>query len=130
MQIFIMDSDYEVMKKLEELINCNPKYKAKCFTGPQSLVEAVRHETPGAVILDFDMQSSYSAVNTIKRESPDIKIVMMSENKCKAVELFELGLDGFLLKPIEEEKLREQLFRVRHPLLSRIKYGSERTAAI
>ncbi len=127
MQIYVMDRDYEVMKKLEVWINGNAKFEAKCFTGLQALTEAVKREPPGAVILDFDGQNSYSAVRTIQRESPQTQIVMLSENKNKAVELFELGLSGFLMKPPDEEKVSELLFRLQHPILAKLKTNKEGT---
>jgi len=130
MQIYIMDSDYEVMKKSESLINSYPKYKAKCFTTHQQLIDAVRKAPPDIVLVDVDSYSGLSAVKTIQAVSPDIKIVLMSEEREKLSKYFELHTCGFLLKPIEEEKLKEQLLRAKHPMLARIKYGSERTASL
>lgn len=130
MLINITDGDYEVMKRLESLINNAANTNAKCFTTPQKLIDAVRETPPDIVLVDVDSSCGSSAVGIIRSASPETKIIIMSAEKEKAAECFKLNSDGFLLKPIEEEKLREQLFRVRHPLLSRIKYGSERTAAI
>jgi len=130
MQIYIMDCDYEVMKKSESLINSYPKHKAKCFTTHQQLIDAVRSVPPDIVLVDVDSYSGLSAVKTIQAVSPETKIIMMSEENEKVSEYFRLHVGGFLLKPIEEEKLKEQLLRAKHPLLARIKYGSERMATL
>lgn len=130
MQIYIMDSDYEVMKKLESLINSYPKHKAKCFTTYQQLVDAVRKAPPDIVLVDVDSYSGLSAVKTIQLISSETKIILMSEDREKTLEYFELHANGFLLKPFDEEKLKEQLYRAKHPLLAKIKYGNERIASL
>ncbi len=130
MQIYIMDSDYEVMRKLELLINSYPKHKAKCFTNYQQVVEAVRKEPPDIVLIDIDSSNGLSAVKTIQLTSSETKIVIMSEEREKTSEYFELHVNGFLEKPIEEEKLKEQLLRAKHPLFARVKYGRERIVSL
>jgi len=130
MQIHIMDSDYEVMKELESLINSYPKTKAKCFTTHQQLVDAVREAPPDMVFVDIDPVNGLPAVRMIQAASPDTKVVILSKEKEKVSAFFELHTSGFLLKPIEEEKLKEQLFRVKHPMFSKIRYGGERTESV
>jgi len=126
MHIYIMDNDYEVMKKLEALINGSFKCKVKCFTSLKVLVDEARSELPDAVLIDFDEPNSLAATKIIKSISPDIGIIMMSTNKCKAVELFELGLNGFILKPPDDQKVKEQLFRLKHPMLTKLTSNKER----
>jgi len=121
MQIYIMDSDYEVMKNLEACINSYPKHKAKCFTKPRQLVDMVRKVPPDIVLFDVDSFNGSSAVKMIQSVNPAIKIIIMSEDKEKVLEYFKFKSNGFLVKPIVEEKLKEQLFRVNHPLLARTK---------
>jgi len=130
MQIYIVDSDYEVMKRLESLINSYPNHKARCFTTPQQLVDAVRKTPPDLAFMDIDCANGASAVKLVQSLSPGTGIIIMSGEREKASEYFRLHTGGFLIKPVEEEKLKEQLFRVSHPLLARIRYGSEGTESI
>jgi len=121
MQTYIMDSDYEVMKKLEAMFNGYPKNKAKCFTTHQQLVDAVRKVPPDIVLVDIDPFNGSSSVKIIQSASPVTKIIILSEEREKVLEYFKLHVDGFLTKPIDEEKLKEQLNRIKHPLFARIK---------
>jgi len=125
MEIYIMDSDYEVLKKTEALINGCLAHKVKCFTNYNQLVDAVRKASPEIVIVDVDSVNGSSAVRTIQSVSPDVKIVIMSKERENASKFYELQANGFLTKPITEKKLKEQILRARHPALARIKYGRE-----
>jgi len=130
MQIYITDSDYDIMKQLESLILTHLKLQAKCFTTHQLLLDAVRKTPPDIVLVDMDAVNGSSAVHLIQSVDPEIGIILMSAERAKVSECFKHHTDGFLLKPIDEEKLKEQLYRVKHPLLARIKYGNERKITV
>jgi len=120
MQIFVLDSDFESLKIADDILGTYPKYKKKCFTKDSDLLQAARVEKPDIVMINGDENTSAKTIKALNDIGKSIKIVVTSENKEMAMNAFDIGAFGFILKPLTEEKISNQLFHMKHPILSKL----------
>jgi YesN/AraC family two-component response regulator len=83
----------------------------------EEAVELVESRMPDLLVTDIRMPvlSGLQLVDRIRRTNPDLRIIIISgysefEYARKAI---ELGVDEYILKPVDLESLRETLLRIR-----------------
>jgi two-component system, LytTR family, response regulator len=87
---------------------------AACETGEQAL-EAIRSHVPDVAFLDIQMPGldGFGVVEALEGEEVLPAIVFVTAHDHYAVRAFEVHAFDYLLKPVDEERLRTALARVR-----------------
>lgn len=88
---------------------------------PEDLLGAVEENRPDIVWLDIEMpgMNGLEMAAKIKLLSPDTNIVFVTGFPEYAVDAFGMHVSGFVLKPATEEKLREEINNLRHPVVKK-----------
>jgi two-component system response regulator AlgR len=75
---------------------------------------ALRRTRPDAALLDIEMpgQDGLTLARVIKKEFPQVPVVMVTAHSEHAVEAFEVAVRDYLLKPVRRERLARALERV------------------
>lgn len=111
----LVDDESHVIDELEDIIREEFPFKvlANCINGISAL-NAVEDVDPDVLITDVLMPGMSGLELTKKDKSikPDLPIILMSDNPSYAVNGFELGVSGFLLKPLAKDKVHDALSRL------------------
>ncbi|MBQ6500211.1 MAG: response regulator [Mogibacterium sp.] len=85
---------------------------------PKELLGIVEGNKPDIVWLDVDMpgMSGFEMAAKIKQLSPFTNIVFVTGFPEYAVDAFGMHVSGFVLKPANEAKLRDEIDNLRHPI--------------
>lgn len=118
MIIFAIDDEPRSLSLLQRAITtAEPDAQVYTFQRPSALMEAIeqRHILPDVVFSDIEMpgSSGMALAARIKRAAPDTGIVFVTGYSEYAVEAFRLRADGYLLKPVTAERMREELDALR-----------------
>jgi DNA-binding NarL/FixJ family response regulator len=131
-QILLVDDHSIVTDGIKALLQgeADLSIKGEAHNGQMAL-EMLRILKVDLVLMDIDMpvMSGTEAIRLIKREFPDIKVIMLTMHDEKAVihKLIELGADGYLLKNSSKEEL---LVCIRGVLRNERYISSEATAIL
>jgi DNA-binding LytR/AlgR family response regulator len=82
------------------------------FPDPGQALRYLEKFPADAVFLDIDDAADWQNVcERVKYADRRIRLVLLSGNPLNAVKAFEAGASGFLLKPVEAERLAKMLGR-------------------
>ncbi len=113
--IMLVDDERRFIDELETMIKEELPFTilGNCFNGTAAL-KAVRDLNPDVLITDVLMpgMSGLELVKKIRALKPELPIILMSDNPSYAVNGYELGVSGFLLKPLVKDKVHETLNRL------------------
>jgi DNA-binding NarL/FixJ family response regulator len=108
--VFIAETHRLFREGLRAMLNIRPDIQIVGET--EDGIEAIRYTQslkPDLVILDLNLprMSGISAIRTIKGESPEIKILVLTDDHGgeNITEALQLGADGYCLKDISREEL-------------------------
>ncbi len=81
------------------------------FTSASEAIEYVRNNRVGIALLDVEMpeMDGMTLASAIKEIDPGISVIFLTGHSGYALDAFKVHADGYLLKPIEKEKLFEEL---------------------
>jgi two-component system LytT family response regulator len=85
-----------------------------CYAGAKSLLQALRTHMPDLVFMDIGLPDG-DGIELARRcieLHPDVFIVFVTAFDNRAIEAFELNALDYLLKPIEDSRLRETMDRL------------------
>lgn len=107
-KILIVDDDYEVRSALDHALQAEGALTQVCGDG-NSAVRICASEPPDMVVLDMMLpkRSGFLVLEKIKRiENPPI-VIMVTANEGRRHKQYaeDLGVDGYILKPVRIEKL-------------------------
>jgi DNA-binding NarL/FixJ family response regulator len=131
-QILLVDDHSIVTDGLKALLQGESDFaiKGEAHNGQMAL-EMLRVLKVDLVLMDIDMpvMSGSEAIQHIKREFPDMKVIVLTMHDEKAIinKLIELGADGYLLKNSSKEEL---LLCIRGVLRNERYISSEATAIL
>ena len=85
--------------------------EAKGFTKPNEALQWLETHQADIALLDIDMavMNGIILAAEIKRKNPDMAIIFLTGYSQYAVEAFALRASGYLLKPVTQEKLAEDV---------------------
>lgn len=113
--IILVDDERHYIDELEEIIREEMPFKiaSSCSNGTDAL-KALRELDPDILITDVLMpgMSGLDLARKIKTIKPDLQIILMSDNPSYAVNGYDIGVSGFLLKPFVKDKVHETLNRL------------------
>jgi len=99
---------------LKKILSSTNKYVVvgEASNGKEA-IEKARELKPDLITMDIVMpeMDGIEATRRIKKEFPDIKIVMCTsvDQEKKMIEAIEAGADGYIVKPFQAPKILEQL---------------------
>lgn len=119
--VLIVDDSLIIRKKLQKDIKDLGYDVIGMAADGESSIDLVKKFKPDIITMDIAMpnKDGIEAMQEIKKYYPDIKIIMITSHGQEEVILNSIaeGADGYLLKPIEKDKLGKVL----HSISSKIK---------
>ena len=114
LKVMIVDDEKHFLEKLHQIFSESSGYEV-CgeYTDAFSALEALQIAAPDILIADVLMpgMSGIGLAMQVKQLYPDISIVLMAEKPCLAVEGYEVGVAGVILKPLTEGGVMKTLIR-------------------
>lgn len=103
-KIMVLDDEEDICQLVERvLVECG--HEVTTFTGAAESMKWLRSNKPDLALLDFKLRGmdGLSVLEYIRQNFPEIKAIMITgkpspEVKVKAI---ELGLEDYLVKPLE-----------------------------
>ena len=113
MLIFVIDDEENVIQETARILQEEAKdARILTFNRGRSALEAITQgEKPDIVFADIEMPgvSGLELAVKIKESSPATRIVFVTGYEKYAVEAFRIKVNGYLLKPVRAEDVREEL---------------------
>ena len=107
-KILIVDDDPEVMASIDQAIQSEGALTQTCSDG-NTAVRICEADPPDLVVLDMMLpkRSGFLVLERIKKLAAPPKVVMVTANEGKRHQQYaeNLGVDGYLLKPVRLERL-------------------------
>ncbi|HIQ39253.1 MAG TPA: response regulator [Methanothermococcus okinawensis] len=110
----VVDDSAFMRNILKKILSSTNKYVVvgEASNGKEA-IEKARELKPDLITMDIVMpeMDGIEATRRIKKEFPDIKIVMCTsvDQEKKMIEAIEAGADGYIVKPFQAQKVLEQL---------------------
>ncbi|AXI24670.1 response regulator [Methanofervidicoccus sp. A16] len=110
----VVDDSAFMRNILKKILSSTNKYVVvgEASNGKEA-IEKARELKPDLITMDIVMpeMDGIEATRRIKKEFPDIKIVMCTsvDQEKKMIEAIEAGADGYIVKPFQAPKILEQL---------------------
>lgn len=114
MLIFVIDDELPMLRDDERVIReAAPQAELACFDLAADALAAIRQQgaRPDVVFTDIEMPgiSGLELAVTLKTVSPDTRVVFVTGYSGYAVEAFRIKAQGYLLKPLRAEDVRDEL---------------------
>ena len=117
MRIYVIDDEPLILESMRRIVReAEPEEEPRCFSRVPDLLEALGAEpAPDVVFCDIEMpgMSGLDLAVRIKTLSPDTRIVFVTGYSQYAVEAYRMHAEGYVLKPVTAERVREELALVR-----------------
>lgn len=114
-RIMLVDDEQHFIEEIQEILSAEMPCKilASCFNGISAL-KTLEELEPDVLITDVLMpgMSGLELAKKMKAIKPDLPIILMSDNPSYAVNGYDIGVFGFLLKPLVKDKVLEMLHRL------------------
>jgi len=107
-KILVVDDDYEVRTALDHALQAEGALTQVCGDG-NSAVRICNSEPPDLVVLDMMLpkRSGFLVLEKIKRNENAPIVIMVTANEGRRHKQYaeDLGVDGYILKPVRLERL-------------------------
>lgn len=119
MHILIVDDEpfqrEELKEALDRITQGNTYYSADSY---ESAIIIVQKNSIDIAFLDIQMpgKNGLSLAQSIKKESPNTNIVIVTAYSQYALDALKLFVSGYLLKPVMDDDLKEVLHNLRTPV--------------
>ncbi len=109
MRVFYVEDDLNAQDFVRKVLQAHD-YDVETFLRVRDLLKALRQREPDVILIDYKLPDSPDGLvlaRQIRRDYPHIAIIMVSQyaEREDIVEAFRLGVDNFILKPIEAREL-------------------------
>lgn len=125
MRVMVVD-DHEGNRKLAQLVLTEMGMRPSTYSDGASAIAAFKEQRPDLVLMDIfmpnmDGKECTRHLRTLERpdEHTPIHALTAELQKIEEYRLFEAGLDGYLLKPLDEKLLLDLLSKVAASLAAR-----------
>lgn len=105
------DEPYALKDLVEALTETFPDDEVKGFTGAQGAMDYVGEAKVDVAFLDIEMgyMDGIILAKNLKDIQPDIHIIFVTSHEKYAVDAFAIHANGYLLKPVYPEEIRNEL---------------------
>jgi DNA-binding NtrC family response regulator len=111
--VWVVDDEPAIRELLTVIVSA-AGYRVESFAGGAEVL-ACSEGPPGAVLLDLMMPEvdGVAVLTELKRRSPELPVIILTavNDVSRAVEVTKLGAYDYLVKPIDQERLRTTLGR-------------------
>ncbi len=117
-KVLVVDDEQHYIDELRSILAPLPLFDNVIgFTDSISALLQLEKIKPDLLITDILMSgmNGLELAQKVKCNHPAVKILFMEENIEYAVNAFDLGVDGFLSKPLSNEQVCETLYRIWKP---------------
>lgn len=117
MRVFAVDDEQLLLNRLVKTITkCLPEAEICAFSASEHVIAALDGEPVDIAFLDIELGdiNGIELAKKIKAVFPFCNIVFCTGYRTHAIEAFDLGACDYLVKPINEEKLRHSLSQLRY----------------
>jgi two-component SAPR family response regulator len=127
MKIFAIDDEKAMLDALHEaIVAAEPDAEVLDFKRAKPALAAIEETgAPDVVFSDIELPGidGISLATKIKDAAPDAKIVFVTAFPSYALDAYRVHVDGFVVKPVEAERIREELdalFPKKEPMATRL----------
>lgn len=116
MRVFAVDDEQLLLNRLTKTIaKCLPDAEVCAFSASDEVIGALDGDPVDIAFLDIELDdiNGIELAKKIKAVFPFCNIVFCTGYKTHAIEAFGLGACDYLVKPIDEEKLKHSLSQLR-----------------
>lgn len=109
--IVIIDKEPQSVLEMEEILKEHKEFKILASFDGWEVLDALDEWNPDLLIINIYMPgiSGFEIARRIKAVRPVLPVFLMSEHTGYAVESFEIGISGFLIKPLDKYKVFKAL---------------------
>ena len=118
--IMVDDSRIVLADSMAVLEEVMPESMITGFIWPQEAIEYARMNRVELAVLDIELgnSSGFDLCHTLHEINPATNVVFLTAFADYALDAWTTEADGFILKPLTPEGIREQLKRLHYPLLT------------
>ncbi len=115
--ILVEDNPIILRGELELIQRCVPGAELQGFSNPQEALAYAETAQPDTAFLDIDLgkSSGVDLARQLKRKNHSLNIIFCTAYDSFYREAVDLRASGYLLKPVSEDALREELDNLRYP---------------
>lgn len=114
-KVMIVDDEKHFLEELSKILSDTKVYSV-CgeYTNAFTAIGALCYEAPDILLTDVLMpgMSGIELAMYIRKKFPQTRVILMSENPSFAVEGYEAGVSGFILKPFNGSRVVETVRRL------------------
>ena len=119
MRILLADDEELQLKRLEQCVRAVlPNEEIFSFANPEKALNAGLEKGIDIAFLDIEMPviSGIALAKKLKRKNPSVNIIFVTAYEHYALESFRLHASGYVLKPVSEAKVRDEVNALRFPI--------------
>ncbi|MBQ9661627.1 MAG: response regulator [Oscillospiraceae bacterium] len=119
MRIIVVDDEELVLEGEIRLIReCAPEATVRGFRSPQNALDYLKTCAADVAFVDFEMPQCHGLVlaKQMKALCPQINIIFATAYRDYYADAINLRASGYLLKPLHEERIKEELDNLRYPV--------------
>lgn len=112
MDVYILDDEGQEREQIAKWLREDARVRRiELFEDHQHLLERIKKSPSHLSLIRLGNHGipGLKTAEMIKEENPEARIVFLAKDRDYALDAFEVGADGYLLEPLEKEKL-EQAF--------------------
>lgn len=114
MQVLILDDNQALRRKFQYILSqiTGDSSAAVCFDNIADLIERYKRGRPDFIFIRLGdtMFSGLRAAQEIQKLDARAKVIFISQSREYAIYAFGAGASGYLLEPIDEDKLNAVLY--------------------
>jgi len=110
MKILIIDDDISIIKMLTEMLKSS--HAIEGVTGAEAAIEILKHKEYDLIFLDYDMpehDGQWFIKNITLPQKTIILLFTGNLNRKMLLDMFKLGISGYLTKPVSVEEVMKNL---------------------
>lgn len=120
MKILLVDDENLQLRRLEDAVRAVlPNADIYAYSRPLEALAKAQETTIDIAFLDISMPTlnGIQLAKQIKRTSPQVNVIFATAYEEYALESYELHASGYLLKPVNAAKVKNEIESLRHPVM-------------
>ena len=118
--LLVDDEELQLLRLKGAAEKALPGCELLCYTNPVKALKETESEKIDVAFLDIEMPviNGLRLARKLKMRDPDIRVVFVTAYDQYALEAFKVHASGYLSKPVNEAKIREEMEQINLPPLS------------